>query len=80
MSILSLAADIVCTRAEALKKLGLSSRTTLTNYCNVLGILPGLHGFIETELEKLVALRDWRLRGGRISDFFKKSESHRDCA
>jgi hypothetical protein len=80
MSTLSLEQDIVCTRAEALKQLGLSSRTTLTNYCNVLGILPGLHGFTDIEFKKLAALREWRVRGGRISDFFLQADIHRNCA
>jgi hypothetical protein len=68
------------TRAEALKKLGLSSRTTLTNYCNILSIPHGLHSFSAEEFQKLAALREWRLRGGRISDFFKHDQSQKDCA
>jgi hypothetical protein len=67
------------TRAEALKKLGLRSRTSLTNYCNILSIPHGLHSFSAEEFQKLSDLRDWRLRGGRISDFLLKTE-HRDCA
>jgi hypothetical protein len=59
------------TRAEALKKLGLNSRTTLTNYCNALGIPHGLHSFTDEEFQHLIDLRAWRLRGGRISDFLK---------
>jgi hypothetical protein len=68
------------TRAEALKKLGLSSRTTLTNYCNVLSIPHGLHRFTAEEFEKLTALREWRLRGGRISDFCLSNPSQEKYA
>ena len=68
------------TRAEALKKLGLSSRTTLTNYCNILGIPHGLHRFSAEEFQKLSDLRAWRLRGGRISDFLLKIDTQENCA
>lgn len=58
-------------RAAAIAKLGISSRTTLTDYCNLLGIPPGVHYFTSEEFQKLQGLRAWCKRGGRKSDYLR---------
>lgn len=63
-------------RAIAAAKLGIS-RTTLTNYCNLLGIAPGIHYFTAEEFQQLQALRAWCKRGGRKGDFIKNIKNKR---
>ena len=57
-------------RAAAIAKLGIS-RTTLTDYCNLLGIAPGVHYFTSAEFQQLQELRAWCKRGGRKGDYLR---------
>lgn len=63
------------TRAEALAKLELSSKTTLVKYCKTLDIPRGLLFFTEEEFKQMQSLRKWRERGGRFDDFALNSQS-----
>lgn len=50
-------------------KLGIRSRTTLTDYCNLLSIPPGVRYFTQGEFEQLQQLRAWCERGRRKGDY-----------
>lgn len=66
-------------RAVAIAKLSIS-RTTLTDYCNLLGIPPGIHYFTAEEFQQLQELRAWCKRGGRKGDFLKNIKNKRAIA
>lgn len=51
--------------------LSIRSRSTLTEYCNLLGIMPGIRYFTQEEIEKLQELRSWCKRGGRKAEYRK---------
>ena len=67
-------------RAAAIAKLDIRSRTTLTDYCNLLGIPPGVHYFTAEEFQQLQELRFWCKRGGRKGDFLKNIKDKRVIA
>lgn len=67
-------------RTVAITKLGIRSRTTLTDYCNLLGIEPGIHYFTAEEFQQLQELRFWCKRGGRKGDFLKNIKNKRVSA
>ena len=67
-------------RTAAITKLDIRSRTTLTDYCNLLGILPGIHYFTAEEFQQLQELRAWCKRGGRKVDFLKNIKEKRVIA
>lgn len=62
-------------RAAAIAKLGIRSRTTLTDYCNLLGIEPGVHYFTTAEFQQLQELRAWCKRGRRKGDYLKSKRA-----
>lgn len=59
------------TRQQAMLKLGIRSRTTLTDGGNRLGLVRGLHYFTQEDFTQLQALRTWCERGGRKDDYAK---------
>jgi hypothetical protein len=63
-------------RATAIAKLGIRSRTTLTDYCNLLGIPPGVHYFTTEEFQQLQRLRAWCKRGGRKGDYLRSKRAN----
>ena len=67
-------------RAAVIAKLGIRSRTTLTDYCNLLGIAPGIHYFTAEEFQQLQELRGWCKRGDRKGDFLKNIKNKRAIA
>ena len=62
-------------RANAMQRLEIKSKTTLTKYCFTVGIEAGLYYFTEEEFSKLQQIRAWRLRGGLYRDFVLKTNT-----
>lgn len=56
-------------RAYTMVALGIRSRSTLTDYCNLIGIPPGVHDFTQEEFDQLKELRAWCKRGRRKGDY-----------
>lgn len=67
--LLQIALAMMISRQDAMKKLGISSRVTIQNYCETAGLPPRLRSFTEEEFSKLRQVRDWCARGGRKQDF-----------
>lgn len=60
---------MLISRQEAMHRLGIRSRTTLSSYCSHANIPPRLRLFTEAEFERIKAVRYWCARGGRLEDF-----------